>query len=99
MRKTSTWLLEQGTQTPSPAPDLIPAETRTENSHWDWYRKRGHFRRLILRWLCMRVGKPKEWREGQKEIKWLAVLTIAVVRLHDTAYDAQKPLWALDGAP
>jgi len=47
----------------------------------------------------MRVGKPKEWREGQKEIKWLAVLTIAVVRLHDTAYDAQKPLWALDGAP
>src|SRR5436309_3387708 len=30
MRKTSTGLLEQGTQTPSPAPDLIPAETRTE---------------------------------------------------------------------
>src|SRR6184192_3479571 len=45
MRKTSTWLLEQGTQTPSPAPDLIPAETRTENSHWDWYSERGHFRR------------------------------------------------------
>src|SRR5438874_9800384 len=44
MRKTSTWLLEQGTQTPSPAPDLIPAETRTENSHWDWYSKRGHFK-------------------------------------------------------
>src|SRR5947207_15940080 len=43
MRKTSTWLLEQGTQTPSPAPDLIPAETRTENSHWDWYSQRGHF--------------------------------------------------------
>jgi len=33
----------QGTQTPSPAPDLIPAETRTENSHWDWYSERGHF--------------------------------------------------------
>src|SRR5438874_10891960 len=46
MRKTSTGLLEQGTQTPSPAPDLIPAETRTENSHWDWYRKRGHFTRV-----------------------------------------------------
>src|SRR5207249_2666765 len=43
MRKTSTWLLEQGTQTPSPAPDLIAAETRTENSHWDWYSERGHF--------------------------------------------------------
>src|SRR5439155_23137882 len=43
IRKTSTWLLEQGTQTPSPAPDLIPAETRTENSHWDWYSERGHF--------------------------------------------------------
>ena len=27
MRKASTELLEQGTQTPSPAPDLIPAET------------------------------------------------------------------------
>src|SRR6266542_170556 len=47
MRKTSTWLLEQGTQTPSPAPDLIPAETRTENSHWDWYSKRGHFTLII----------------------------------------------------
>jgi hypothetical protein len=27
MRKASTRLPEQGTQTPSPAPDLIPAET------------------------------------------------------------------------
>ena len=27
MRKASTRLLKQGTQTPSPAPDLIPAET------------------------------------------------------------------------
>ncbi len=27
MRKASTKLLKQGTQTPSPAPDLIPAET------------------------------------------------------------------------
>src|SRR5213594_1309354 len=47
MRKTSTWLLEQGTQTPSPAPDLIPAETRTENSHWDWYSERGHFTEML----------------------------------------------------
>src|SRR6266404_4011960 len=46
MRKASTALLEQGTQTPSPAPDLIPAVTKTstENLHWDWYSKRGHFR-------------------------------------------------------
>ena len=45
MRKASTRLPEQGTQTPSPAPDLIPAETKnlTENSHGDWYSKRGHF--------------------------------------------------------
>jgi hypothetical protein len=43
MRKASTALLEQGTQTPSPAPDLIPAEISTENSHRDWYSKRGHF--------------------------------------------------------
>jgi hypothetical protein len=44
MRKASTELLEQGTQTPSPAPDLIPAETKksTEDSHWDWYSKWGH---------------------------------------------------------
>ena len=28
MRKASTALLEQGTQTPSPAPDLIPVETK-----------------------------------------------------------------------
>lgn len=45
MRKASTRLLEQGIQAPSPAPDLIPAETKTstENLHWDWYSKRGHF--------------------------------------------------------
>src|SRR5438034_8289018 len=49
MRKTSTWLLEQGTQTPSPAPDLIPAETRTENSHWDWYSQRGHFTGIFIK--------------------------------------------------
>jgi hypothetical protein len=46
MRKASTRLLEQGTHTPSPAPDLIPAETKTNRDlHWDWYSKRGHFRR------------------------------------------------------
>ena len=47
MRKTSTRLLEQGTQAPSPAPDLIPAENEwqnlTGNSHSDRYHKRGHF--------------------------------------------------------
>ena len=46
MRKASTVLLEQGTQAPSPAPDLIPAENEqglTGNSHSDWYSKRGHF--------------------------------------------------------
>jgi hypothetical protein len=42
MRKPSTALLEPGTQTPSPAPDLIPAENLTRNSHSDWYNKRGH---------------------------------------------------------
>jgi|SRR5580704_6024873 hypothetical protein len=45
--KASTGLLEQGTQAPSPAPDLIPAENErqnlTRNSHSDWYYKRGHF--------------------------------------------------------
>ena len=43
MRKASTVLLEQGTQTPSPAPDLIPAERLTENLHRNWPSKRGHF--------------------------------------------------------
>src|SRR6266700_5147438 len=46
MSKASTALLEQGIQTPSPAPDLIPAETSTEDLHWDWYSKRGHFSTL-----------------------------------------------------
>ena len=32
MRKASTWLPEQGTQTPSPAPDLIPAEPKNQPS-------------------------------------------------------------------
>jgi hypothetical protein len=30
MRKASTRLPEQGTQTPSPAPDLIPAEPKKQ---------------------------------------------------------------------
>jgi len=42
MRKASTRLLEQGIQTPSPAPDLIPAVTSTENLHCDWYNQQGH---------------------------------------------------------
>jgi len=47
MKKASTRLLEQETQTPSPAPDLIPAESSTENLHWDWYSKRGHFKAIL----------------------------------------------------
>ena len=43
MRKASIGMLEQGIQSPSPAPDLIPAETSTENLHWDWYNEPGHF--------------------------------------------------------
>jgi hypothetical protein len=47
MKKASTALLEQGTQAPSPAPDLIPAENEprnlTGNSHFDLYSERGHF--------------------------------------------------------
>src|SRR6266480_247419 len=48
LRKASTALLEQGIQTPSPAPDLIPAETSTENLHWHWYSKRGHFNSTVV---------------------------------------------------
>src|SRR5439155_2792742 len=49
MRKTSTWLLEQGTQKPDPAPNPIPPRTRTENSHWDLYSEPGHFIQTRLR--------------------------------------------------
>ena len=44
MRKASSELLEQGIQAPSPAPDLIPAKSSTENLHSGWYSKRGHFK-------------------------------------------------------
>src|SRR5437899_5409026 len=55
MKKASTRLLEQETQTPSPAPDLIPAESSTENLHWDWYSKRGHFTTSNAHWhVCQR---------------------------------------------
>ena len=37
-------MLEQGIQAPSPAPDLIPAETSTETLHRDWNYERGHIR-------------------------------------------------------
>jgi len=33
---------------PSPAPDLIPAQTLTENLHWDWYNEREHFRSTVM---------------------------------------------------
>ena len=48
MRKASTWMPEKGTQTPSPSPDLIPAEhnnkTLTGNSRANWYIERGHLK-------------------------------------------------------
>jgi hypothetical protein len=34
MRKASKRMLEQGTQAPSPAPDLIPAETNNQPSEF-----------------------------------------------------------------
>src|SRR5438067_5000024 len=59
MKKASTRLLEQETQTPSPAPDLIPAESSTENLHWDWYSKRGHFTTLpVVGATTRRVRQP-----------------------------------------
>jgi hypothetical protein len=35
--------LSSAPQAPSPAPDLIPAETKNQprTQHWDWYSKRG----------------------------------------------------------
>src|ERR1700737_1246237 len=51
MRKASTWMLEKGTQTPSPSPDHIPAEhknkTLTGNSHANWYIERGHLKTFL----------------------------------------------------
>ncbi len=45
MRNASTGMPEQGTQTPFPAPDLIPAEPEksTQDLHSDGYSKWGHF--------------------------------------------------------
>jgi hypothetical protein len=67
MRKASTRLLEQGIQAPSPAPDLIPAETKTstENLHWDWYSKRGHFRLALEVYQTLRGTKMPPTREGR----------------------------------
>ena len=59
MKKASTRLLEQETQTPSPAPDLIPAESSTENLHWDWYSKRGHFKRSQAFFIECWIGRAR----------------------------------------
>jgi hypothetical protein len=48
MRKASTRMPEQGTQAPSPAPDLIPAKQLTENLHKDWNSERGHITVLFM---------------------------------------------------
>ena len=45
-------------------PELIPAESSTENLHWDWYSKRGHFtavstdpvRASLLQFRVFRLG-------------------------------------------
>src|SRR5438552_1912741 len=66
MKKASTRLLEQETQTPSPAPDLIPAESSTENLHWDWYSKRGHFNCLPHP-----ISRDQNSRSGQDHQVWL----------------------------
>src|SRR5437870_12947551 len=39
-------------------PELIPAEASTENLHWDWYSKRGHFTCTLSR------GRPSEMMCG-----------------------------------
>src|SRR5438067_4472956 len=64
MKKASTRLLEQETQTPSPAPDLIPAESSTENLHWDWYSKRGHFSREHLKIEALNKCTHNVWIVG-----------------------------------
>src|SRR5437660_2994907 len=67
MKKASTRLLEQETQTPSPAPDLIPAESSTENLHWDWYSKRGHFTTLTGGVPCECTVRLRAVRSGSFE--------------------------------
>jgi len=63
-------MLEQGTQAPSPAPDLIPAETQNlENSHSVWYKERGHFRTLqadaYAGFNQLYVGASRKWPVGR----------------------------------
>jgi len=66
MRKASTALLEPGTQTPSPAPDLIPAENErqnlTGNSHSHWYNKRGHVKTAIQFYKKMNATFLDDWK-------------------------------------
>src|SRR5438105_14414909 len=72
MKKASTRLLEQETQTPSTAPDLIPAESSTENLHWDWYSKRGHFssvERFVGRIFTKDHSRPKINKRGHVIIR------------------------------
>lgn len=73
MRKASTRMPEQGTQTPSPAPDLIPAKQSIENLHKDWNSERGHFTPARLVSVIARTQQKKKpqsrdctlWRLGE----------------------------------
>jgi hypothetical protein len=60
MRKASTRLPEQGTQAPSPAPDLIPAETENQPRTYRprtyrprTYREIGTVNRGTSKWLTL----------------------------------------------
>src|SRR5579864_9422209 len=44
---------------PSPAPDLIPAETSTENLHRDWNYERGHIRDTLTACAHTSQSMPK----------------------------------------
>jgi hypothetical protein len=77
MRKASTVLLEQETQAPSPAPDLIPAANERRNlignSHSDWYSKRGH----------LTCSEQKQQRDVQN----------FKIQTHPSSSLAPRPVW------
>src|SRR5437867_12494222 len=84
MKKASTRLLEQETQTPSPAPDLIPAESSTENLHWDWYSKRGHFRLLQKRITLLFV-------DGVVPLAWAGLSALPTAKTPSSALSPEIP--------
>jgi outer membrane receptor protein involved in Fe transport len=93
-------MLEKRTQTPSPSPDLIPAEhnnkTLTGNSRANWYIERGHLRSFELKGPSRSYG----WEaKTSVQLTHNLLLNGGLTQVSNAFYRGTTPRVYVDGAP